>query len=798
MKDPSQLINKSMRTLEFDRVLELLQEKCGSDGSRERAAALTPSPHLDEVQERQQRTAQAYTLVGRKGSPPAGGVKDIRESVAHAVKGATLTMLELLRVAAVLKATRQCIDYIEEDTEDAPGMRELFSLLTAQKTLEERIVTSILNEEEVADLASPELARIRRQISSASQRIRDTLQKMIRSPSYQKYLQDPIITIRASRFVIPVKAEFRSEVPGLVHDTSGSGATCFVEPMPVVEANNELKILYAKEEEEIARILAELSAAVGARADDILNDYDLLVEIDFTFAKGRLARAQEAVMPILNGTGEIELRKARHPLIPRESVVPIDLKLGAGVDTLVITGPNTGGKTVTLKTLGLLSLMAAAGLHVPAEEGTRVAVFTHVLCDIGDEQSIEQSLSTFSGHITTIVSILATDNKNSLVLLDELGAGTDPVEGAALAMAILERLRSQGARIAATTHYPELKLFALNTKGVQNASCEFDVETLRPTYKLITGTPGKSNAYAISARLGIGEDVIERAKELTSGEALRFEDVMEQFEARRQQMERQLDEARRLNYEAQTNKTRLEKERAEFERTKEREIEKATTEARRMVAMARTMYTRTMDELAELKKQKDAPEFAARLAEARASLRREINRAADEADPVIEREEPQGQPPQDLRVGDTVRIRSLDKTAEVLTAPDAGGFVQVRAGIIKTKVKLSDLELVDEQKKMTEKFVARRRKGGDKQVSTLPIELDLRGQNGEDGCLALDKYLDEASLAGLESVTVIHGKGTGALRSAIWQHLKGHPHVAAFRQGVYGEGDAGVTVVELR
>ncbi len=393
---------------------------------------------------------------------------------------------------------------------------------------------------------------------------------------------------------------------------------------------------------------------------------------------------------------------------------------------------------------------------------------------------------------------LPPDNKNSLVLLDELGAGTDPVEGAALAMAILERLRSQGARVAATTHYPELKLFALNTKGVLNASCEFDIETLRPTYKLITGTPGKSNAYAISARLGIEENIIERAKELTSGEALRFEDVMEQFEARRQQMEHQLDDVRRLTYEAQTNKTKLEKERAEFERSKEREIEKATTEARRMVAMARTMYTRTMDELAELKKQKDNPEFAARLAEARASLRRDINRAADEADPVTPREESQAEPPQNLRVGDTVRIRSLDKVAEVLALPDSGGVVQVRAGIIMTKVKLTDLELVDEQKKITERFVAARRKGGDKQISALPIELDLRGQNGDDGCFALDKYLDEASLAGLESVTIIHGKGTGALRAAIWQHLKGHPHVATYRQGVYGEGDAGVTVVELR
>ena len=798
MKELSQLLIKTQKTLEFDRVLTLLSEKCTNDGAREKAAALSPSPYFDEVVQRQQKTAEAYTLIGRKGSPPAGGIKNIREVVSHAVKGASITMLDLLRVAAVLKASRQCIGYIEEDAEDAPLMRELFRLLLAQKTLEERIVASILSEDEMSDQASPELARIRRQMSVASQRVRDTLQKMIRSPSYQKYLQDPIITIRGDRFVIPVKSEFRSEVPGLVHDTSGSGATCFVEPMPVVEANNELKILRAKEEEEIERILAELSAAVAVRADDILLNYDLLVEIDFTFAKGRLARAQDGAMPILEKDGEVELVRARHPLIAAQTVVPIDLKLGAGSDTLVITGPNTGGKTVTLKTLGLLCLMTAAGLHVPAEAGTRISVFTNILCDIGDEQSIDQSLSTFSGHITTIAKILETDNKNSLVLLDELGAGTDPVEGAALATAILEHLRKQGAKIAATTHYPELKLFALNTKGVQNASCEFNVETLRPTYKLITGTPGKSNAYAISSRLGISEEVIERAKELTSGEALRFEDVMEQFEARRQHMERQIDETKNANYEAQAIKSRMEKERAEFVKAKDSEIEKATTEARRMVAMAREMYNRTMTELTELKKQKDDPNFAARLYEARAALKKDINKAADEADPVVEQDLPPVPLPRDLRIGDTVRVRSIDKTAEVLTLPDSKGFVQVRAGIVKMKVELTDLELVDEQKKLTEKFISGKRKGGDKQIASLSAELDLRGQNGDDGCFMIDKYLDDAALAGLEAVTIIHGKGTGALRTAIWQHLKGHAHVLTFRQGVYGEGDAGVTIVELK
>ncbi len=794
----TKLMQKTYKTLEFNRVLDLLIEKCSCDGSRKKASELTPSPYLEEVEERQVRTAEAFTLIARKGSAPTSGIKDITEAVSHSKKGATLSMLELLRIAAVLKSARQCETYIAEDCEDAPSLREIFNLLTPQKTLEETILSSILSEEEMADRASPELAKIRRQTMAASQKVRDTLQRMIRSPSYQKYLQDQIVTIRGDRFVLPVKAEHRGDVPGLVHDMSGSGATCFIEPMAVVEANNEIKMLKVKEAEEIERILAELSALVALRSDDIMLDYDLLVEIDFAFAKGRLARVQEAVRPVLNTEGNVDLKRARHPLIAPEVVVAIDIALSNSVDTLVITGPNTGGKTVSLKTTGLICLMAAAGLHVPAAENSHVAVFTNILCDIGDEQSIEQSLSTFSGHMRTIVDILATDNKNSLILLDELGAGTDPVEGAALATAILERMRAQGAKIVATTHYPELKLFALTTEGVQNASCEFDVKTLRPTYKLITGMPGKSNAYAISSSLGIDEGIIDRAKELTSGDALRFEDVMEQVEARRQELEGELAALRRTNDGAQAERSRLEKERREFQAKTERELEKATAEARRLVAMAREMYNRTMNELNELKKQKDSPDFGARLSEARAALRKGINSAADAANPVIEREDKEYVLPRALKIGDSVRIRSIDKIAEVLTLPDSNGNLQVQAGIIKTKVKLKDLELVDEQKKITEKLVSARRGSGDKEIVSMRAEIDLRGQNGEDGCFALDKYLDEASMRGLESITVIHGKGTGALRSAVWSYLKGHPHVKAFRPGVYGEGDSGVTIVELR
>ena len=792
----TELDRKALFTLEYDKVLALLMEQTGCDGARERAQQLLPASHVDEVRERLALTEQARLLIGRKGSPSIYGVKDILPALQRAEKGAALSPRELLRVATVLRAARSLQSYIEQDAEDAPGIREMFSLLAPQKTLEERITTAILSEDEISDRASPELASIRRKIMAASSRIKETLQRMIRTPSYQKYLQDPIVTLRGDRYVVPVKTEYRAEVPGLVHDMSGSGATCFVEPMVVVEANNELKVLHAKEADEIERILLELSAFVAAQSEEIALNYDLIVGIDFVFAKARLAYAMDAVQPEISERGEVELLRARHPLIDKSKVVPIDIHLGRGVDTMIVTGPNTGGKTVTLKTLGLLHLMAASGLHIPAKEGSRVMVFDHVFSDIGDEQSIEQSLSTFSSHMVNLIRILEEADQNSLVLLDELGAGTDPIEGAALATAVLERLRKKGAHIAATTHYPELKTFALNTKGVVNASCEFDVETLRPTYRLIFGMPGKSNAYAISLRLGMDPAIVERARQLTSGETLAFEEVLSEFERQRQEMEKQLAAARREREEANLLRAELELQKERFKAQRDKELERATQESRRLVAMAREMYNRTIKELDDIKKERDAADFGDKLYQAKQKLRRDLRRAAGELDPVTTLPQEPTVLPRPLRVGDTVHIRTLDKDAEVLALPDSRGMVSVRAGIINTKVKVTDLTLVEEKGKAVERFLSTRT-GGDKAVTSMQAELDLRGKNGDEGCYELDKYLDEAALHGLQTVTVIHGKGTGALRNAVRDYLKGHPHVKSYRRGVYGEGEDGVTVVEL-
>ncbi len=791
----TELDRKALLTLEYDKILSLLMEQTDCDGARERASQLLPSSDLDEVRERLSLTEQARLLIGRKGSPSVYGVKDVLPSLQRAEKGASLSPKELLRVATVLRAARGLIAYIEQDTEDTPEIRKLFELLTPQKTLEERITEAILSEEEISDRASPELASIRRKIAGASSRIKETLQRMIRLPAYQKYLQEPLVTLRGDRYVIPVKTEYRAEVPGLVHDMSGSGATCFIEPMAVVEANNELKVLRLQEAEEIERILRELSAFVAAQQEEIALDYDLIVGIDLAFSKARLAYVMHAVLPELSEQGEVDLRRARHPLLAKESVVPIDIRLGRTIDTMIITGPNTGGKTVTLKTLGLLHLMAASGLLIPAEEGSRVAVFDHIFSDIGDEQSIEQSLSTFSSHMMNLIRILREAGPGSLVLLDELGAGTDPVEGAALATAILERLRERGVRIAATTHYPELKTFALNTEGVINASCEFDVETLRPTYRLLFGVPGKSNAYAISLRLGMEPEIVERAKQLTSGETLAFEETLAEFERQRQEMEKQLTAARTAREEANLLKAELTLSKERFLRERDRELEKATQESRRLVAMAREMYNRTIKELEEIKKQKDTADFGDRLYQAKQQLRRELRLAADTLDPVTTLPQEPTVLPRDLRIGDTVHIRTLDRDAEVLALPDAKGMVSVRAGIINTKVRLTDLTLVEEKGKAVERFLARR--SADKAVTSMKAELDLRGMNGDEGCYQMDKYLDEAVLHGLSIVTIIHGKGTGALRNAVREALKSHPHVKSFRRGVYGEGEDGVTVVEL-
>ena len=646
----------------------------------------------------------------------------------------------------------------------------------------------------MADGASQALGDIRRKINAASLRVREKLDHMIHSPAYQKYLQEPIVTLRGGRFVVPVKAECRGEVPGLVHDTSGSGATVFVEPMAVVEANNDIKVLKSKEEAEIERILYELSQEAGSFADSIIEGYNAAIELDVLFAKAKLAYRMKATLPEVNDQGKIYLKKARHPLIDPKAVVTTDIELGLHFDTLVITGPNTGGKTVSLKTIGLLTLMAMCGLLLPASDGSMVSVFSQVLADIGDEQSIEQSLSTFSAHMTNMIHILSSVEREgiSLVLIDELGAGTDPVEGAALAMAILETLRASQVRIAATTHYAELKAYALQTAGVENGCCEFDVATLRPTYRLLIGVPGRSNAFAISERLGMDQHIVARARELVSAENSRFEDVVRNLEESRQSLEQERKEAQELSAQAQQYRQEAEQRAEKLRRDSEAELEKARVEARNLVARARAQAQALMDELDDLRKKNKEMD-----AQAKARLKAGIREMENTADPVKEKQGEDYRLPRALQAGDSVLIYDLDKKAVVLEPTDSSGNVLVQAGIIKTRVPVGNLRLLKQEK------VQKPKGRGVRTVKTrasAPVqqEVDLRGMTVEEGIMELDNFIDSALLSGITLLTVIHGKGTGVLRKAVQERLKRHPSVKSYRLGNYGEGEAGVTIVELK
>ena len=669
-----------------------------------------------------------------------------------------------------------------------------FEALTPNKYLEEKIASSILSEEEMADGASQALGDIRRKINAASLRVREKLDHMIHSPAYQKYLQEPIVTLRGGRFVVPVKAECRGEVPGLVHDTSGSGATVFVEPMAVVEANNDIKVLKSKEEAEIERILYELSQEAGGFADSIIEGYNAAIELDILFAKAKLAYRMKATLPEVNDQGKIYLKKARHPLIDPKAVVATDIELGLHFDTLVITGPNTGGKTVSLKTIGLLTLMAMCGLLLPASDGSMVSVFSQVLADIGDEQSIEQSLSTFSAHMTNMIHILSSVEREgiSLVLIDELGAGTDPVEGAALAMAILETLRASQVRIAATTHYAELKAYALQTAGEENGCCEFDEATLRPTYPLLIGVPGPSNAFAISERLGMDQHIVARARELVSAENSRFEDVVRNLEESRQSLEQERKEAQELSAQAQQYRQEAEQRAEKLRRDSEAELEKARVEARNLVARARAQAQALMDELDDLRKKNKEID-----AQAKARLKAGIREMENTADPVKEKQGEDYRLPRALQAGDSVLIYDLDKKAVVLEPADSSRNVLVQAGIIKTRVPVGNLRLLKQEK------VQKPKGRGVRTVKTrasAPVqqEVDLRGMTVEEGIMELDNFIDSALLSGITLLTVIHGKGTGVLRKAVQERLKRHPSVKSYRLGNYGEGEAGVTIVELK
>ncbi len=787
-------MNRHYKTLELDKILERLAGQTSIDDAKEMALRLEPQFDLKKAKLLLKQTDDALILSGKFGAPSFGGATNCSGHLRRAQAGGCLTTGELLQIANTLRIIRTVKEWHSRFSSVNTTLDSYFSGLVSNKYLEERITSSIISEDEISDNASPALSDIRRKIRTASSKAREVLDKIIHSSSYIKYLQDAIVTQRDGRYVVPVRSECRNNVPGLVHDTSSSGATVFIEPMGVVQANNDIKMLKSKEEDEIERILFELSASAGDFADSIIHSYKNLASLNLIFAKANLAYSMKATMPIMNDRGIVNLKQARHPLINKDSVVPVDISLGGDFDTLVVTGPNTGGKTVTLKTLGLLTLMAMCGLLVPCGDNSELSVFRRVLVDIGDEQSIEQSLSTFSAHMTNIIQILKLANAGSLCLIDELGAGTDPVEGAALAIAILEKLRERHAKIASTTHYAELKEFALNTEGVENGSCEFDVVTLKPTYRLLIGVPGKSNAFAISKRLGMDAEIVERASELVSNENRQFEDVVEKLEKRRQSLEKQLENANRLTAKANTEKQKAENEIKRAKENAEREIERARQEAQRIISRTRAQADKLVEELNKARKEKELS------ADARSKLKKNIDQMEAHADPVRLKNTPDEEYklPRPLKVGDTVLIYDIDKNATVLAPPTKDGQVLVQAGIIKTRVDIKNLRLLKSQiKPKPSKFSSTRNVPSRMDVRP-ETEIDVRGETGFDAVNIVDKAIDNAVLSGVGKLTIIHGKGTGVLRREINQYLRTNKAVKSHRLGVFGEGEDGVTIVELK
>lgn len=788
---------KSLSKLELDKVLALLAEQAASQAAKERCLAVRPCTDADEIRHLLAETSAACDCITIKGSPSFGGLYDVGASLDRAERGGCLSPEELLRIAAVLRAARQLKAYAEGEnrgTTEPTVLDVYFQQITTNRYLEERIFTSILSKDEIADAASSELASIRRKIRQQSAKIREALQKIITSPAYAKILQEPIVTIRSDRFVVPVKAECKGQLPGLVHDVSSSGSTYFIEPMSAVNGNNELRELFMAERKEIERILAELSAEAAGHREQIRLDYDVLLELECIFARARLSFAMHAVCPEVRTDGRMELIRARHPLIAGKSVVPISVRLGIDFDTLIITGPNTGGKTVTLKTIGLLTLMAQCGLHIPADDGSAVTVYEQVFADIGDEQSIEQSLSTFSSHTKNIVEILKVCDRGSLVLFDELCAGTDPAEGAALAIAIIEFCRKCGAAVAATTHYAELKLYAMRTAGVINASCEFNVETLQPTYRLLIGVPGKSNAFAISRRLGLDEVILEQARSLVSQNDVNFEDVLSQLDAQRQEMERAREEAERLRLETQKQKEKSDEYYAQIRKEKEKATQQARKEAQYIIDEARRAADAVQEELKLLRKQARAGAFVPGSNEKQAELRRNLNAVEQSLQPQREQKErPAATRP--IRVGDTVELVKLGTKATVLAVNKDGGY-QLRAGIMQITAKSDEVYLLENETQSAAKKVIAG-KVRELKAAAQP-ELDLRGMAADEAMPVLDNFLDAAYLGNLPTARIIHGKGTGVLRKAVQDELRRCKYVKSFRLGVYGEGESGVTIVEFK
>ncbi|MBQ3355823.1 MAG: endonuclease MutS2 [Oscillospiraceae bacterium] len=788
----TELYEKSLNKLELSSVLDKLAECANSDAAKEKCRAIFPFEDAEEIAILQGQTSAACKLISLKGAPSFHELKEIGSSLERADRGGCLTPIELLRIAGVLRCIRNAKAYYNGDYMESE-LDVYFRELNPNRYLEDKISNSILSEDEIADAASSELADIRRHMRVQSAKVKESLQKIITSPSYAKYLRDPIITLRGDRYVVPVKSEYKGEIPGLVHDVSSSGGTYFIEPMSAVNANNALRELLLKERREIERILAELSAEAASFRESICLSYDMLVTLDVIFAKAKLSLRMNAMEPEIRTNGTIELIKARHPLIDRKTVVPITVRLGTDFDTLIITGPNTGGKTVSLKTVGLLTLMAECGLHIPAEHGSAISVFRQVLADIGDEQSIEQSLSTFSSHMKNIVQIVADCDDATLVLFDELGAGTDPAEGAALATALIESCRQRGSRVAATTHYAELKLYAMRTPGVMNASCEFDVETLRPTYRLLIGIPGKSNAFAISKRLGLPDEIIDKAKSFINENDKNFEDVLTQLEQQRQQMEGAKLEAERLRLETEQMKAKSEAYYAEIKREREKAVRSARAEAQAIIDNARRVSNEVQDELKQLRKQmRDAADVQGSN-EKQAELRRKLNEA--EAEFTEKKTAPERPAPsRAIRIGDTVEILKFGTRASVLAINKDGSY-QLQAGIMKVTAQPDEVYLIEETQQQVKKIIERSRR--EFRNTAAATELDLRGMNAEEAITALSVFLDGAMLANLSQVRIIHGKGTGVLRKAVHEELKRNRAVKKYRLGVYGEGEDGVTIAEL-
>ncbi len=794
-------MNKYYKKLELDKILELLAEQTSSDSCRDQALKLSPSFDEAEIRRELQKTNDAFTLSAKFGTPRFRRIKDISFSLRRCKSGSALSFRELLDVADILRETNMLCDWFGQCESMENSLSEYFRELYPIKDLEQRISESIISEEEMSDAASPELASIRKRIVRQGMNIREQLDKLIKSRSTQKFLQEAIVTMRDGRYVVPVRSEYKNEVSGLVHDTSATGQTFFIEPMSVVEANNEIRVLKSREQAEIERITQELSARVGENADSIANNFRMAQILELYFAKANLGAKMRGVAANIVSEPRISLHQARHPLIDRNSVVPITVELGGAYSSLMITGPNTGGKTVAIKTIGLLTLMTMCGLMIPAGDGSEVGIFGGIYVDIGDEQSIEQSLSTFSSHMVNVVKILSLADDRSLVLIDELGSGTDPVEGAALAVSILSTLREQGAKVAATTHYQEVKMYALQTEGVENASCEFDVNTLKPTYRLIVGVPGKSNAFAISQRLGMPDYVIDRAKELVSTENKRFEQVVDALEKSRQELEALKESAAISERNAKMTESELKQKLSDLEQQKEKELESARQRAMSIVEETRFRSNQLLNELEELKKVKDKEALRQGLSAAKGKTNSALNRMQDDANPVVQRHIDSYVLPRPLKAGDTVMLADTRKEGVLMTVPNMSGTCYVQVGMMKIKTNQKNLRLVENKKKQQpQKSV-----GGSvkKQVTSNMnrrggMELDIRGMMSDEGVLEVERFIDGAQLSGISTVVIIHGKGTGALRAAVQQSLKTNPAVKSYRQGAYGEGEAGVTVVELK